>query len=318
MTLYRRFRNTDPPELVDVWNAALPNRGAYPLRTAGLLDRWVLSKTYFDPDALTVAVDPDGGKAVGFSLAGFGPNHDLSAANTDDGVVCFVAVKPEWRRKGIGRELVRRAEEYLTTRGATTLRAGPVWPHNPYGFGMYGGGNSPGWLSSDPDADPFITSLGYAPVAQVQVFQKRLEQPLTLADPRFVMLRKRYDLQLLRAAAIGSWWHDCVWGPLEPVEFRLVDKLTNIPAARAVVWEMEGYGWRWNHPSAGVFDAQVRPDLRRQGLGKMLIAQILRFLQDQFFGVVELQTPTDNEPAVQLCKSLGMSPVDLGTTYVKA
>ena len=32
-----------------------------------------------------------------------------------------------------------------------------------------------------------------------------------------------------------SWWHDCVWGTLEPVEFRLLDKLSNnFLAARAV------------------------------------------------------------------------------------
>ena len=53
MTTFRRFRNTDPPALADVWNESHTARGAYPLRTPSLLERWVLSKSYFDPDGLS-------------------------------------------------------------------------------------------------------------------------------------------------------------------------------------------------------------------------------------------------------------------------
>jgi hypothetical protein len=32
-------------------------------------------------------------------------------------------------------------------------------------------------------------------------------------------LSENEAVQVLRAAAVGSWWHDNVWGTLEPVEF---------------------------------------------------------------------------------------------------
>jgi len=278
----------------------------------------VFGKSYFDADGLIVAADEETGRVQGYGLAGFAPNADLNALSFAEGVICSVAVRPGDRRKGIGRALVERCEGYLANKGARSFRGGPVWPHCPFGFGLYGGTNCPGFLASDPDAEPFFKSLGYAPGGQTLVFQKKLDQPLTIADARFGMLRRRYEIQVLRSAAVGSWWHDCVWGTLEPVEFRMVDKLVNnIPCARAVVWELEGYGWRWGFPSAGILDLQVRPDLRRQGLAKLLVAQILRFLQDQFFGICEVQADAERPDVVGLCKSVGLEQVDVGTTYTK-
>ncbi len=319
MLTFRRFRNTDPPALADVWNESHQARSAFPLRTPALLERWVFSKPYFDPDGLIVAADPaDGDKVLGYVLAGFGPNPELSALDPTNGVICSLAVRPEARRRGLGRDLVRKAEEYLTARGSTVLWAGPRWPYCPYGFGLYGGTGCPGFLASDAGADPFFRGLGYEPGGTTLVFQKKLDAPLAVADGRFGFLRRRYETQVVRAAGVPSWWHDCVWGTLEPVEFRAADKLSNnFPAARAVVWELEGYGWRWGFPSAGVLDVQVREDLRRQGLAKLLLAQVLRFLQDQFFGICEVQAPADRPDLVGLCRAVTMEQVDVGTAYVK-
>jgi ribosomal protein S18 acetylase RimI-like enzyme len=316
---FRSFRNTDPPALADVWNESHPTRSAYPLRTPAILERWVFSKPYFDPDGLIVAVDQaDNDKVLGYILAGFGPNADLSALDRTNGVICSLAVRPAARRHGVAKQLVCKAEEYLTSNGSTVLRAGPRWPYCPFGFGLYGGTNCPGFLASDTGADPFFRSLGYEPAGTTLVFHKKLDAPISIADGRFGLLRKRYDTQVLRAAGVPTWWHDCVWGTLEPVEFRMLDKLANnFLAARAVVWELEGYGWRWGFPSAGILDIQVRQDLRRQGLAKLLVAQVLRFLQDQFFGVCELQAPSEYAPLVGLCKAATMEQVDVGTTYIK-
>jgi ribosomal protein S18 acetylase RimI-like enzyme len=315
--VFRRFLNTDPPALADVWNESHTARGSFPLRTPALLERWVFSKPYFDPEGLIVAVE-DGDKSVqGYALAGFGPNAELNALDYSQGVICSVAVRPSTARKHLGADLVHKCEEYLTRRGATTLRAGPVWPYCPFGFGLYGGTNCPGFLASDPAADPFFRSLGYEPAGTTLVFHKKLDAPLSVADARFGLLRKRYETQVMRAAGVPSWWHDCVWGTLDPVEFRMVDKLTNVIAGRAIVWELEGYGWRWGFPAAGVLDIQVREDLRRQGLAKLLLSQILRFLQDQFFGICELHASSTDEALVGLCRAATMEHVDTGTTYIK-
>ena len=61
----------------------------------------------------------------------------------------------------------------------------------------------------------------------------------------------------------------------------------------------------------------VRPELRRQGLGKFLLAHVLRYLQEQFFGVVEVQCQQQNDPASALFRSLGFDQIDVGKSYRK-
>jgi ribosomal protein S18 acetylase RimI-like enzyme len=318
---YRKFLNSDPPGLVDVWNDTANGRGSYPLRSVSLFDRWILSKPYFEADGLIVAeeINDEGKKSiVGFTLAGFGPNEEQTGLNHDLGVTCNILVKHSYRKSGVGRELLKRSEAYLISKGAKTLHVGSMNPNNPFLFGLHGGANSPGILKSDGDAEPFLTKEQYTPGEAVTIFQRKLDSQLNIVDNRFNFLKRRYDVQLIRAAQASSWWAECVWGVLEPVEFRIFDKLTGMPCARAIVWELEGFNWRWNYPAAGILDVQVRPDLRKQGMAKMLLFQILRFLQDQFFGIAELQVRSADPAAVGLCTSLGFEAVDEGFVYIKS
>jgi ribosomal protein S18 acetylase RimI-like enzyme len=312
---YRSFRNADPPALVALWNEALTHRGAVELRSHTPLENAVFNKPYFDPDGFIVAEDD--GRMVGFVHAGFGPTDDLSALDHSKGVLCAIAVRPGQRRSGVGSELLRRCEVYLRERGAMTLRAGTSRPDKPFYLGVYGGSNAPGFLRSDADIEPFLLARGYVPDRRVNVFDRRLDTALNIVDARFGALRRKYDPQALPQARLGSWFRECVLGPLEPSEFRLDDKATGQTAARAMFWEMTDYGWRWGAPPAGVVDVQVRNDLRRQGLGKFLLAQLLRHLQEQYFAVAEVQVPEEEETAATLFRSLGFVQVDVGVSYVK-
>jgi ribosomal protein S18 acetylase RimI-like enzyme len=189
-------------------------------------------------------------------------------------------------------------------------------PNNPYLFGLYGGTNSPGILASEPHAEPFLNAMGYTTAESRLVFQRKLETPLTLADPRFAVIRRRYDAQLiLREATASSWWIECVWGTLEPSEVRLIDKQTQEIVGRSIVWELEGFSWRWGYPSAGIYDVLVREDVRRQGLAKLMLVDILRFLQEQFFGIAELHVPAEEPAAQGMARALGFQQVDTGHVY---
>jgi ribosomal protein S18 acetylase RimI-like enzyme len=313
---YRTFRNADPPAVVALWNESLTHRGAVELRSHTPLENAVFNKPYFDPLGFVVAEDD--GRMVGFAHAGFGPTDDLSALDPSKGVIAAVAVRPDRRRAGLGSELLRRAEDYLRERGATTLRAGPSRPDKPFYLGVYGGSNAPGFLRSDSEVEPFLLARGYTPDRRVNVFDRRLDTPLNIVDARFGALRRKYEPQALPQARLGSWFRESVLGPLEPSEFRLDDKATGHTAARALFWEMTDYGWRWGAPPAGVLDVQVRNDLRRQGMGKFLLAQLLRHLQEQYFAVAEVQVPDEEETAARLFRSLGFVQVDVGVSYVKA
>jgi ribosomal protein S18 acetylase RimI-like enzyme len=315
--LYRPARNTDPPGFMQLWNETVAGRGAFPIRSPQTLERWLFSKIFYANQDLLLAVEEATGKLVGFALMGFAPNDEFDGLNRAHGIICAVAVHPEFRRRGIGKELLNRSDANLRERGATQITLGSAWPNSPYLFGLYGGSNAPGFLESDAELAPFFAKQGYTPEKSVTIFQKKLDTPLTIADNRFGMLRRRYDMQLLRAANVAHWWQECAWGILEPLEVRLFDKLTSLPAARAVLWDLEGFAWRWNSPSAGILDVQVRSDLRKLGLGKLLLSNVFRLLQDQFFAIAELQIPTDDEAAMGLCKSVEMEAIDRGVTYTQ-
>ncbi len=312
---YRRFRNTDPPGLADVWNDAFTGRGGVRLRTSSPLERHAFAKPYFDPEGVIVA--DEGGRCVGFAHAGFGANAAGTALDHESGVTCLVGVRMTHRRRGIGSELLHRAEDYLRQRGAKKLFAGPQHPVDPFYLGLYGGSELPGILASDPLAAPFLARNGYHPCRTVQVFQRSLAQPLKIVEPRFVAYRQRFELREDPRARLGSWWTECVFGLIEPLEFALVERSSGQRAARALLWEMEGFSGIWGRPSVGMAGVEVRADLRRQAIGKFLIAQALRRIQEQYYEIVEAQAAEDNPAAVAFLRGLGFEQVDTGRLYEK-
>jgi ribosomal protein S18 acetylase RimI-like enzyme len=312
---YRTFRNPDPPGLVEVWNQAFTGRGAVRMQGCAWIEYFLFSKTYFDPESLVIAVEE--GRIIGFSWSGFGPNDTENALDTETGVVCLLGVLPSHRNRGIGSELLRRAESYLREHGGKELFAGPIYPLNPYSFGVYGGSSSPGFLDSDPLARPFLEHRGYVVEDTCLVFQRSLREALTVADGRFAAHRLRYEIHASPFQGT-TWWQECMLGPVELHEYRLQDKLTGHTAARALMWEMETYTTRWDEHAIGFTDVVVLEELRRQGLAKFLLSQILRYLQEQFFSVVEVQTHADNDAAIRMLQSLGFRQVDAGHIFRKS
>jgi ribosomal protein S18 acetylase RimI-like enzyme len=311
---YRSFRNGDPPGLVDVWNAAFTGRGAARLQGSTWAEYFFFSKPYFDHDGLSVASAD--GQIVGFALSGFGPNDTESALEPSAGVLCMLGVAPTHRGQGVGSELLRRSETYLIGRGGQELFAGPMYPLNPFGFGLYGGSQSPGFLDSDASARPFLEHKGYVRENTCLVFQRNLQKPLSVADGRFAAHRLRYEVHASPFQGT-TWWQECMLGPIELHEYRLQDKLTNRTVARALMWEMETYAGRWNEHAIGITDLVVLPELRRQGLAKFLLTQILRHLGEQFFTTVEIQARADNVAAANLFRGLGFDQVDAGHVFKK-
>ncbi len=316
MIHYRTFRNVDPPSVVNVWNQCFTGRGATILRGATLIEYFTFAKPYFDPRGMILAFAD--GQPVGFAHAGFGPTADGTALDTRIGVLCSLGVVPAWRRQGIGSELLRRAEDFLRGRGAAELLAGPLTPWNPFTFGIYGGSRSPGFLDSDPLARPFLEKHGYRVRDSVVVLQRKLAQALSVTDPRFAAFRTQYEVHA-GALPVQSWWQECVLGPLEAVEFRLVDRTkTSVALARAVLWEMETFRPRWDDHAVGVLSVEVQPELRRRGLAKFLLAQILRHLQEQYFSLVEVQVAEGDAAGLALAGQLGFQPVDAGRCWMRA
>lgn len=315
MVEYRSFRNDDPPRLAALWNEVFTGRGAVRLRSAAPLERYLFSKPHFDRNGLILALDDK--KLVGFAHAGFSSNETETGLAYADGVLCAVGIHPNYRRRGIGTELVHRCEAFLASKGTRNFFAGPMRPLDPFYLGLYGGSELPGFLASDPAAEAFFTRLGYQPFDTCLVFQRLLHEPINIVDGRFADLRRRYEVCVEPWKGAASFWQESVRGPLEFIGFHVEEKSTEVVLARAAVWEMDGFTWRWNQPAVGIVGVEVVEAHRRRGLAKFLLTQILRHLQDQYFGVAEIQTMAGNAAARALYQSLGFQQVDQGHIYRK-
>lgn len=312
MVEYRTFRNADTPRLVAVWNEALTNRGAPRLNNNTTFERYILAKPIFDPAGLILAEENT--VCAGWAHAAMSQNPFNTQAV---GVVCMIGVRPNYRRRGIGTELLRRCEEYLRGKGAESIQAGGHWPNNPFYMGLYGGCDSPGFLQSDALAEPFLTKNGYRIDQKVVVLQRELDQPMKMFDPRFLPLRNRFDLTFGSPRRLLDWWHEMVHGWVDPLQFVLSDRQSREWVARTLVWEMETFSAYWQRPTVGIFDFEVNPLYRGQSVGRYFLSLIMKYIQEQFFTLVELQLEENNEYGLNFLDSLDFAHVDTGQVFIK-
>lgn len=312
MVDYRTFRNSDTPRLVAVWNESFVNRGAPRLVSNNLLERYVLAKPTFDPRGVILA--ESGGECVGFVHAGM----SLNPFNTQPvGVVCVLGVKPKFRKQGIGTELLKRGEQFLREQGAEILQAGGHWPNNPFYMGLYGGCESPGFLRSDAMAEPFFLKHGYRIDQKIRVLQHVLDQPMRMFDPRFMPHRQRFEMVFGSPRRLLNWWQECVYGFVDPLQFVLNDRQSGTWVARTLVWEMEAFSQHWQRPTIGIFDFEVNPPYRQQSVGRYFLSLIMKYIQDQFFTLVELQIEESNTFGLNFLDSLHFDHVDTGQVFVR-
>jgi ribosomal protein S18 acetylase RimI-like enzyme len=112
-----------------------------------------------------------------------------------------------------------------------------------------------------------------------------------------------------------KWYEESALGPLEMLQFQLLQTGSGDVLGEARIWDMDLFGWRWHQPAGGVVDLAVVESHRRQGLGKYLLVQILKYLQDQFFTLAETQAGVSNTAALALCRGLGFQDIDEGRVY---
>jgi ribosomal protein S18 acetylase RimI-like enzyme len=309
---FRSFRNWDPPSLVEIWNSSVSGRGAAHAIEVADLDRLVFSKPYFDPRGITLAEDD--GRAVGFVHAGFGANEE-GQLSRDFGVIAMLAVAPSHRRRGIARDLVRRAEEYLRAGGSSTIYAGSMHPLDPFYLGLYGGSELPGILRSDSAAHTLFISMGYKPVDECLVMHLPLDRSLVLTDPRSRSWARRVEFVVNSEPPAVDWWTACKFSALEHSAFELKLRSSGETVARARAWEMFPLQRTWNAEAVGIIDVQVDPQLRGQGLGTFLMAQVLKHYRENGLTLAEIQTMARNQAACRLYQRLGFEEVDRGVIY---
>lgn len=313
MIEYRRFQNSDPPHIRRLWREAGLGRGAATELDADSLETVVFAQPYFDRDGLILAVDGD--QVVGFVHAGFRATADEQHLAHEEGVIYALIVAPAHRRQGIGGELLRRAEDYLQSRGATTLFAGPAYPRDGFYFGIYGGSQPAGFLESDPLAHPFFTARGYAPVHRRLIFQRSLEERGEPVGLRLMSVRRATKLGAVPAASPPTWWSQTRMGRLDSLTLSLLPKTGGAPLAEVMVVGLDHYMATWQQRAIGLVDLHVPEAQRRKGYAQALLVEVCRRVKTDLITLVESHVAEGNEAGIKTLKSAGFQQVDAGVVY---
>lgn len=314
---YRTFRNQDPPQLAEIWRARARERGLMHPMSAELFEQLVLAKPYFDKEGLIVALDGD--VAVGFVHAAFGPTEDEGGLSTGFGVTAMLMVRPDYRRLGIGRQLLTRSEAYLHRHGAQVLYGGGIYPLNAFYLGLYGGSELPGVLDSDVEAQRLYQAAGYQEIDHCLVLHRELKSFRPLISREQLAVRRVTTLRETADPASHTWWEACTVGAFERTRHELVANASQQVLAGATTWNMEPLSASWGVRTVGLIDVAVEPEHRRRGLATYLLGEIFRRLQQTGVALVETQTmQREHGAAVAFYERLGFKQVDRGAVYRKS
>jgi len=310
---YRSFRNADPPRILRLWGQCELGRGAARPESTDAFEVVNYAQPYFDPRGLIVAERDR--ELVGLVHAGFGFTADRMTLDPTVGVICVVMVRPDCRRQGIGRELMRRAEEYLRERGARTIDAGQSRQCDPFYYGLYGGSRPSGFLDSDPLAAPFLKGLGYQSRAAAGVYQRDLSVKRDPTTMRLVNLRRTTDLVIAESPVNPTWWWYCHMGRTETLRFRLVAKKTQEPLAAVTVMGLDHYVSAWRERAVGLVDVFVAENHRGQGYGQTLLIETVRRMRQDQITRAEIHVPDQLEFLTRAVLAAGFTRIETGTVY---
>jgi GNAT superfamily N-acetyltransferase len=312
---YRPFKNTDTPALVGLWNQAAVARGCAVVTKPSVLETHLFAKPWFDPQGIILAVDDDR-QPVGAVVTGFGSTEDGRQLDTTRGVVALLMVHPQHRRKGIGGGLLGQAERYLREHGTRDARVGTTWERTPYGWGMVGGSRPAGVLQSNTGVHEFLTACGYQQSEHYLVLDRDMSRPVPMGDPRFPVLRRKYELSV-GPRKVSTWLDEALQGVHETIVFELLELAVGKPVGELRAWDMGLFAIRTKVPQAGLYGFFIKPELRRQGLGKYLLCLSLQHLQEQMYGRVEVVLPAEHDGSKRMFESVGFVWVDEGWSYAK-
>lgn len=314
--VYRTFRNDDPPKLQALWNDALTSRGTAFIPSADAFERFIFNKPWFDPTGLILAVDEETKNIVGMTHGGFGQGSDKTL-DRSKGIITLIMVHPDFLRQKIGWTLLTKMEDYLSRHGADKIQVGCRWPDSPFYWGLVGGSTPIGVPNSAENAREFLAAAGYHPEASYTVLHRNLDEPISLGDPRFPVLRRKFDVRQVARHQEATLYGEATRNIHEGMTFEVRQMASDQLVGHVQIWDMKFFTLRWKKHAVGLYDFHLQEDLRGQGLGKYALSQTLRSLKESFYQLVEVNVPKNDANALTLFEKVGFVPVDEGAVYTK-
>lgn len=310
---YRTFHNCDPPEIHRLWHASQLGPSAAEGFPCDILELFVFSQPFFDRNGFFVAVEDQ--RIVGFVHAGFSCNEAESGLDTARGTIAAIAVHPEFRRRGIGTQLMQRAEEYLGNRGSSTIVAGAGMDGNGFYNGVYGGLQASGFSVAAAPWAEFFSALDFEPNGNTRILHRDLTMGRDPVSSRLIRHRRRLNLVITDRVGELSWWWHVRFGQLDSLKFELQERHNESVVAHGQIIGLDVYVPKWGVRSVGIRSVEVPEEQRRHGYGLSLVLEICRRLREQSIQLIEAQVDQENSAACELFIAAGFEQVQELVTF---
>ena len=313
MVEFRTFQNSDPPRLLKLWHTSRLGPSAAEGFPCDVLELFVYARPYFDRQGLILATDK--GEIVGMIHAGFSPVADESRLDFERGVISAIIVGPKHRRRGFGRELVHRAEEYLKQCGAQHVTAGAGVNGNGFYHALYGGVEPAGFAASFGGWDEFFATCGYEPYGVTFILRKDLHEGRDPVSARLLRIRRQLQLVISDRIPDQTWWWYARFGDQETLQFQLNDRSSGKLVARGQILGLDVYIPKWGVRAVGIRDVFVPENVRRQGFALFLVQEACRYLRQDSVRFVQTQVAADDGVALALFRSAKFEEVERLLTF---
>jgi GNAT superfamily N-acetyltransferase len=310
---FRCFHNADPPRLHQLWHSCALGRSAAEGFACDVLEVFSFSQPFFDRKGLIVATDDD--RVVGFVHAGFAVNEALSGLDPTQGILSALMVHPGWRRRGIGTELVSRAEQYLRRSGSTNVEAGGGLDRNGFYVGIYGGLQPSGFSADSAPWGEFFSACGYRPSTETVVLRRDLRNSRDPVSARQIRNRRNLKMVISDRPSGQPWWWFVRFGQLDSLTIQLCTNSDDKVVASGQIIGLDVFIPKWGVRSVGVRDVFVPAGFRKHGYAMALLLEICKRLREESVSLIEAHVDSQNDAAMKLFHAAHFAPDDRMLTF---
>ncbi|MFI4873908.1 MAG: hypothetical protein ACIALR_01125 [Blastopirellula sp. JB062] len=311
----RRFLNSDPPKLVEIWNSqSLGAQLAQPM-TVGSMETYVFAKPYFQPESCLVAVEE--GEIVGFAHVVLEEDYERVAASNESAAYLSLALvvgNADYRL--VLDALLDQAEMLAREAGASQLITGGAPPLGPFYFGLAGGSHNLGVPSTFDAYREHLERREYQTVGESLALRANIHGFRPSVNREMMRIRRTFSVEANFNPPPLDWLNACIYMHFERSQFELIPKLNSTVAATVTFIDLPHYSQLWGVHAAALTDIDALQD-DDSSKSSYLLGEALRQLAETGVGRVETQIDKTDIAAYAMLRTLGFDEVYQSIRWAK-
>jgi GNAT superfamily N-acetyltransferase len=325
----RSFLNTDPPHLAKIWNEHHAAIQSASRSSVNLWDQCILSKIYFRPEHLLLAVD-ENDMAMGFIHFGSGmegtPWHAQSRKESDAeppiGMVHALCVVPNDSEDKIAQQLIDHAVGCMRQAGHLRLMALGSLESSVFYLGIADGDNLMGVLKTDRRTHAWLEKCGFQDTTTTECWDLSLDVFRPPVDRSQIAIRRTCSIGRILEESHPNWWVSTVLGHCDQSRFHLMVHTPERTEMEILYWYPDATLRGVDSTTARLSLPYVTADETHRERLVCLISESARQLQQERKRTVRVVTTDADVSMHLLLKRLGFrwirngSKMELDTTRI--